>query len=262
MKRLSIVPVLIFLFGIIESAAQNADITPGSQDTVQHDTPVIFIDSVDSEHVSDKMISEIYQIPCYNLYDGYWDTENLCSRQLEIPFVDDKLMLLLIQTANHPFQMPCVFSEIVMHYGATKQEILHTGIDLKVESQTPVKCCFDGVVRMAKYYGQYGKMVVVRHYNGLETVYAHLDNLCVRTGQILEAGNLVGRAGQTGDIAIPVLHFEIRFMNEHLDPEMVIDFENKSLIKNTLVLRSSYFTNNPQVDTTDTRSDTILSPVQ
>lgn len=137
--------------------------------------------------------------------------------------------------------MPCVYDEISLKYGMTKKGIFHPGVDLKVASQTLVKSCFDGVVRMAKYYGQYGKMVVVRHYNGLETVYSHLDKVCVKPGQIVNAGDVIGQAGKTGNTGSDLLHFETRFMNEYFDPELCIDFEEETLYKNTLVLMSSDF---------------------
>ena len=195
-----------------------------------------------------NMVSETYQIPAYDMYDQYWDVEHLRSRTLTIPFANDRLMLLLVQSSNHAFVMPCVYDEIFMHYGLTESGDFHTGIDLTVENQTLVKCCFDGVVRMAKNYGDYGKMVVIRHYNGLETIYAHLDKYSVRPGQIVNAGDIIGQTGETGHLGrakTPILHFELRFMNEYFDPELAIDFENEAVVKNTLVLKSEDFTFTP-----------------
>lgn len=257
MKRLLTILLCCRIAGL---CAQNVDITPNSQNMALHDTLVMPTDNKDSVPISANMIAETYQIPAYELYDHYWDVENLYSRQLTIPFVNERLMILLVQVANHPFQMPCVFDEMLMPYGTTKQGDFHTGIDLKVESKTLVKCCFDGVVRMAKYYGQYGKVVVVRHYNGLETVYAHLDKIYVRPGQIVNAGNVIGRAGQTGNASRPVLHFEIRFMNEYFNPELAIDFENGTLIKNTLVLKPDDFTI-PRWDDKDNVSPAAIKTV-
>lgn len=186
-------------------------------------------------------ISEVYQIPAYDLYDRYWDVAHLRSRSLEIPFSNDRIMLILVQAANNPFAFPCSYDEVAQRYGQIGKAGFHPGVDLKVVHQTLVRNCFDGVVRMAKYYNVYGWMVVVRHYNGLETLYAHLDKLCVKPGQMLHAGDVIGQAGNSGNTKDCILHFETRFMNEFFDPNLLIDFENETLNKNTLVLTPEDF---------------------
>ena len=92
---------------------------------------------------------------------------------------------------------------------------------------------------MARPYGDYGLLVTIRHYNGLETVYAHLDKVCVKPGQIVNAGDVIGQTGKSGNVSDYLLHFETRFMNECFDPEMMIDFDNETLVRNTLVLSSA-----------------------
>jgi len=186
-------------------------------------------------------ISESYEIPAYGLYQRYWDTLNIRSRMLEIPFSNDRLMLMLVQDANNPFVMPCQFDKIKTTYGEQKGGGFHPGIDLKAEPQTLVKSCFDGVVRMSCNYGDYGYTVVVRHYNGLETVYAHLDKVCVSPNQIVKAGQVIGQTGTTGNTKECVLHFETRFMNEYFDPELVIDFEEEDVLQNNMALMSRDF---------------------
>jgi LysM repeat protein len=94
---------------------------------------------------------------------------------------------------------------------------------------------------MAREYGDYGLTVVVRHYNGLETVYAHLDKICVAPGQILKSGQVIGQTGTTGNTKECILHFETRFMNEYFDPELVIDFEEEDILQNNMALMSRDF---------------------
>ncbi len=219
--------------------AQSIDVTAYSQNAALHDTVTVALSAQQQLTASYPSVSETYQIPSYDLYDQYWDVNHLRSRVLDIPFTDDRLMLILVQTDNNPFEVPCVFDEITLRYGTTKKGSFHPGVDLKVEPQTLVKSCFDGVVRMAKYYGDYGLVVVVRHYNGLETVYAHLDKLCVKPGQIVRSGDVIGQTGQSGNANDYMLHFEVRFMNEYFNPELMIDFDHETLVKNTLVLMSS-----------------------
>lgn len=236
-------PILLLIFSLIGSllSAQIVDITEFSQNIALQDTLKKHLLPEQQQAASYPSVSETYQLPSYDLYDKYWDVEHLRSRIINIPFMEDRLMLILVQSANNPFEVPCVFHDISLSYGFTKKGIFHPGIDLKVEPQTLVKSCFDGVVRLAKYYGDYGLTVVVRHYNGLETVYAHLDKLCVKPGQIVNAGNVIGQTGNTGNAKETTFHFETRFLNEYFNPELIIDFQNETLVKNTLVLTPADF---------------------
>ena len=232
--------LLILLFFAATVTAQNLDITPYSQNIALADS-LSAPKEVVRQLASYPSVSEPYEIPAYSLYQRYWDTSHLRSRMLEIPFSNDRLMLMLVQDANNPFVMPCQFDKVRLTYGETKSGGFHPGIDLKTEPQTLVKSCFDGVVRMAKYYGDYGLMVVVRHYNGLETVYAHLDKLCVKPNQIVKAGQVIGQTGTSGNAKECILHFETRFMNEYFDPELVIDFDEEDILQNNMALMSRDF---------------------
>jgi LysM repeat protein len=237
MKKLSL---LILTFLAYTLTAQNLDVTAYSQNIALADSLRV-AKEVQRQVAAYPSISESYEIPAYGLYQRYWDTLHLRARLLEIPFSNDRLMLMLVQDANNPFVMPCQFDKIRATYGEQKNGGFHPGIDLKTEPQTLVKSCFDGVVRMARDYGDYGTLVVVRHYNGLETVYAHLDKLCVKPNQIVKAGQVIGQTGTTGNAKECVLHFETRFMNEYFDPETVIDFEEEDVLQNNMALMSRDF---------------------
>jgi LysM repeat protein len=237
MKKLYLILLALMASSLM---AQNLDVTLYSQN-IALANPQGNKQEIQRQTAAYPYISESYEIPAYGLYQKYWDTLNIRSKMLEIPFSNDRLMLMLVQDANNPFVMPCQFEKIRTTYGETKNGSFHPGIDLKTEPQTLVKSCFDGVVRMATYYGDYGLMVVVRHYNGLETVYAHLDKLCVSPHQIVKAGQVIGQTGTTGNTKECLLHFETRFMNEHFDPELVIDFEEEDVLQNNMALMSRDF---------------------
>lgn len=237
MKKLQL---LLWIFAATSLMAQNPDISVYSQNIALID-PQSGKQEIQRQVAAYPFISESYEIPAYGLYQKYWDTLNIRSKMLEIPFSNDRLMLMLVQDANNPFVMPCQFEKIRTTYGETKNGGFHPGIDLKTEPQTLVKSCFDGVVRMATCYGDYGMMVVVRHYNGLETVYAHLDKLCVLPQQIVKAGQVIGQTGTSGNTKECILHFETRFLNEHFDPELVIDFEEEDILQNNMALMSRDF---------------------
>ncbi|MBQ6071919.1 MAG: peptidoglycan DD-metalloendopeptidase family protein [Bacteroidales bacterium] len=239
--------------------AQGLDVTEFSQMQALQDTTANPPEQGQFQIAPYPEISEVYQIPAYDLYDRYWDVAHLRSRSLEIPFSNDRIMLILVQAANNPFAFPCSYDEVSQRYGQNGKQGFHPGVDLKVVHQTLVRNCFDGVVRMARYYGDYGWMVVVRHYNGLETLYAHLDKLCVKPGQMLHAGDVIGQAGNSGNTKDYILHFETRFMNEFFDPNLLIDFENETLNKNTLVLTPEDF--RPATEVEKTSATQAPSPV-
>jgi hypothetical protein len=115
----------------------------------------------------------------------------------------------------------------------------HNGVDINCDQWDSVKCAFNGKVRFAKEYEGYGKVVVVRHYNGLETVYAHLAKIKVKAGQNINSGELVGLAGSTGSSEGSHLHFEIRFKDQVLNPQNIIDFEKFELKSDSLLLRKA-----------------------
>lgn len=233
MKRL----LAAFLtFGCCSLMGQSIDVTEFSQNIALRDTVAAPRDSSRFTISPYPSVSETYQIPAYSLYQRHWDVDNLRSRELEIPFSNDRLTLLLVQEGNHNFVFPCISKEVSCPYGPTPKGDFHPGLDLSVEPQTLVKSCFDGVVRMAKPYGAYGLVVVIRHYNGLETVYGNLGRIGVKPGQMVNAGDIIGQAADHGNAPVYTLHFETRFMNEHFNPELMIDFEQEGLIRNTLTL--------------------------
>ncbi len=117
----------------------------------------------------------------------------------------------------------------------------HTGIDIGLKKGTPVLSTFDGVVRMAKYYGGYGKIVVVRHLNGIETVYAHLSKIKVKVNQQIKAGDIVGLGGRTGKATANHLHYETRYNGVAFDPIEMLDYSNYALKSDTLILNKESF---------------------
>lgn len=102
---------------------------------------------------------------------------------------------------------------------------MHRGVDLSLRVGDSVVSAFDGKVRLVKYDANgYGNYVVVRHDNGLETVYGHLSRALVKPGQRVRAGQLIAKGGNTGRSTGPHLHFETRFMGLPVNPEAIIDF--------------------------------------
>ncbi|MBT5438423.1 MAG: peptidoglycan DD-metalloendopeptidase family protein, partial [Flavobacteriales bacterium] len=111
-----------------------------------------------------------------------------------------------------------------------------------LETGDTVVCAWDGVVRYAQANsGGYGNLVIVRHYNGLETYYAHLSKLLTFSGQKVTSGDVLGLGGNTGHSFGSHLHFEVRFYDNTINPEEVIDFKQKKLKDPNLFLHKTLF---------------------
>jgi len=117
----------------------------------------------------------------------------------------------------------------------------HHGVDIALRTGDPVYAAFSGTVRIASRMGGYGKCVVLRHPNGLETLYGHLSKINVQQGQHVTAGEVIGQGGSTGNSTGPHLHFECRFLYQTFDPEWILDFQNYSLRTRRLHLDKTYF---------------------
>ncbi|MGA2822631.1 MAG: M23 family metallopeptidase [Bacteroidales bacterium] len=119
---------------------------------------------------------------------------------------------------------------------------IHKGMDLSLKKGDTVKAAFDGVVRYAKYNrGGFGNLVILRHFNGLETYYAHLSKIKVMVNQIVKANDVIGLGGSTGRSRSPHLHFEVRYKDVPLDPQRMIDFDNNKLISGIFPITKNVF---------------------
>ena len=117
----------------------------------------------------------------------------------------------------------------------------HQGVDIPLKVGEPVYATFTGKVRMSKYMGAFGNLVVIRHDNGIETFYAHLSKRNVEAGDWVNAGDVIGLGGSTGRSTGPHLHFETRYNGFAFDPQWLIDFEKGILRHRLFVLKKKYF---------------------
>jgi murein DD-endopeptidase MepM/ murein hydrolase activator NlpD len=115
----------------------------------------------------------------------------------------------------------------------------HKGIDIDLDKGDKVSAAFDGMVRVARMYGGFGNVVIIRHYNGLETVYAHLSKIKVEPGQLISAGDVIGLGGNTGHSRGTHLHFEVRFKGIPLNPKFLISLTDQSLICDELTIKQT-----------------------
>ena len=122
------------------------------------------------------------------------------------------------------FSMPTPSRVITSNFGA-RWGRQHKGLDIKVYVGDTIRAAFSGKVRIVKYEAKgYGKYVVIRHYNGLETYYAHMSKQLVREDQEVKAGDPIGLGGNTGRSTGSHLHFETRLCGVALNPALLFDF--------------------------------------
>ncbi len=119
---------------------------------------------------------------------------------------------------------------VTSHYG-WRNGRAHKGIDIDLETGDIVNTILDGKVRYVGNRGGYGKIVIVRHYNGLETLYAHLSDYLVEENEIVMKGQPIGKGGVTGNARGSHLHMEIRYHGKSIHPEYLLDFENGAKIR-------------------------------
>lgn len=131
------------------------------------------------------------------------------------------------------FAMPTTNTRITDIFGyRPRRRRWHYGLDVKVYVGDTIRAAFDGKVRVVKNQGRrgYGKYIVIRHDNGLETVYGHLSKQIVDVNQTVKAGEPIGLGGNTGRSTGSHLHFETRFLGIPIDPAKMFDFEKQDIL--------------------------------
>jgi len=177
-----------------------------------------------------KPIIEI--IPQKNWMDENWNTFNFNPykhQKNNYPFN--------VTFADSTFASPINRKKVVTsHYGWRKGSA-HKGIDIDLITGDKVMAMLDGKVRYVKYHYGHGRTVVIRHNNGLETVYAHLSRQLVKVNDVVVKGQVIGKGGVTGNARGSHLHLEVRYKGICINPEYFFDFGpgNKIRSQNTWV---------------------------
>lgn len=129
-------------------------------------------------------------------------------------------------------------AKITSVYGPRRRR-MHKGIDLKVLVGDTIRASFDGRVRIKNFERRgYGNYLVIRHPNGLETIYGHLSKTLVGPNDIVRAGDPIALGGNTGRSTGSHLHFETRFLGQAINPSEIIDFVNGVPHQDTYVFRN------------------------
>ncbi len=186
---------------------------------------------VDTLALQNLINRENIQSPSAELYDD-WDN-TYAHKATELP---DSFRIDL----RH-FHMPTTSRVVTSNFGS-RWGRQHKGIDLKVYIGDTIRSAFSGKVRMVKYErGGYGKYVVIRHSNGLETIYGHLSKQLVEENQVVRAGEVIGLGGNTGRSTGSHLHFETRLCGVALNPAILFDFRAQDVVADSYLFRKNTY---------------------
>ncbi len=175
----------------------------------------------------------LLMFPSHDLY-AEWDTSAIHPYHKDFSNMSDSVELELTNDYTNDFVMP--FNGILTSKFGYRWGRGHYGVDIDLETGDSVVAAFDGMIRIAKYNNGYGNVVIIRHSNGLETVYGHMSKLLVEAGKEIQAGEVIGLGGNTGHSFGSHLHFECRYLGKALNPEDIIDFSIKELKSDLLVI--------------------------
>ena len=159
-------------------------------------------------------------IPAARLYGYVWDNRTVNPYQRWVTDMPDTLRIDFSQYC-HPNR-----NVVTSDFGYRRGWRFHYGIDTRLKTGDSICCPFDGMVRIVQRARTFGNYIVIRHFNGLETVYGHLSKPLVKVNQVVRAGEIIALGGNTGRSTGPHLHYELRYLGQPIPPREMIDFEN------------------------------------
>ncbi|WP_294556366.1 M23 family metallopeptidase [uncultured Bacteroides sp.] len=217
--------------GLVAVAAM-VSLSSFSQDLIARQAPIDKkLKSVDSLALQKQIRAEQSEYPALSLYPN-WNNQYVHAYGNAI--IPETYTIDLTG-----FHMPTPSTRITSPFGPRWRR-MHNGLDLKVNIGDTIVAAFDGKVRVVKYERRgYGKYVVIRHDNGLETVYGHLSKQLVENDQLVKAGEPIGLGGNTGRSTGSHLHFETRFLGIAINPVYMFDFPKQDIVADTYTFRKT-----------------------
>jgi murein DD-endopeptidase MepM/ murein hydrolase activator NlpD len=188
----------------------------------------LYIKSRELEEIKFDYSTDTAPYPAHLLY-GSWNTQLPHPYAPELCAADTVIRLKLAGGNSGAFAFPLDKCVLTSHYGH-RWGRFHKGVDLDLRVRDSVRSVFNGMVRFVGFHGAYGRVIVVRHENGLETLYAHLHRFYVQSGDKVVAGQAIAAGGSSGHSTGSHLHFECRFKGVDINPMHIIDFKTQQLV--------------------------------
>lgn len=213
-------------------------------------SPAGAIDTLDTanEHIKVILLSDntwhYYKTPDFeqskDVFDRYWDQTRANPYKTSLDSLPYTWSVWLVDSLD---QFHCPYQGDIHPRGkfGVRRGRRHQGIDIPLKTGEPIYATFTGRVRMSKYMGGFGNLVIIRHENGIETFYGHLSQRNVEAGDWVNAGDVIGLGGSTGRSTGPHLHFETRYEGFAFDPQWLIDFKTGELRHRLFLLKKRYF---------------------
>lgn len=229
-------------YGIFAQEVIDTLDTPKGKMVVYENRTWEYLEDINFDGVLNEAVHDFLSLDTSYNYIWPWDINQCYSsnKQNDLESLKDTLWVCVTDSLYSNFVMP-FDGRVTSRYGYRRGRY-HNGIDIDLQTGDSVVAAFDGKVRYAKYNDSgFGNLVVIRHYNGLETFYAHLSELDVVPNQVVKAGELIGKGGNTGHSYGSHLHFETRFYDAPMNPEEIIDFKKKCIRNENLFIHAGLF---------------------
>ena len=207
-------------------------VSASAQDLLARQAPIDrHMKRIDTLALRQTIEREDLSNPSADLYDG-WDNK-YAHRATTLP---ESYRIDL-----RGYCMPTPSRVITSNFGR-RWGRMHKGLDIKVYIGDTIRAAFSGKVRIVRYEANgYGKYIVIRHNNGLETIYGHLSKQLVRENQTVRAGQSIGLGGNTGRSTGSHLHFETRLCGVALNPAIFFDFRHQDITSDFYTFRRSTY---------------------
>ena len=217
---------------VLVAAFALVNLNVSAQDLLARQAPIDKkLKAVDSVALIRQIHKEMGAYPAYSLYPEWSNAYAHNYKNVTLP---DSFKIDL-----SGYCMPTSNTKITSKFGPRRRR-MHNGIDVKVYIGDTIRAAFNGKVRVVKNQGRrtgYGKYVIIRHDNGLETVYGHLSKQLVSEDQYVEAGEVIGLGGNTGRSTGSHLHFETRFLGQAINPALLFDFEKQDIVADSYLFK-------------------------
>lgn len=240
LKTLIIIAQLWFLLGSFNSYSQTFSIdTTTFLNPDSNEPGPEYYEYEPNEYEPDLTTNEsvtrdLMFVPADVLFNNRWDTLNIRIGRTDWSKISDSTLLFMHDLKAHNFVFPFI-GKVISSYGPRGGRF-HAGVDIKLARGDTIVSAFDGKIRIVRSISGYGKVVVIRHLNGLETVYAHLSKYLVDVNDEVTAGQPIGLGGRTGRATTDHLHFETRILGEHFNPTRIINFDEYCLTEDFLAM--------------------------